>query len=284
MKLFQGIIKLLAVLSFGLSGGLLAIIFISANFDLTPFLIRLTVLSAIAVAGSLVGRLLFRKIPNLILVFLMATMNLLAILAIDIFYDGEFRFEFLQQDLRFQIPSASDFAQFGYMLILSIPVSIAFRRRKVKKKAARVPVWQSIRSSINKKSKSIQYKLNPKNWQIFQKKPVVQAKQSNHAAASNQKLHIPIKNTPLARIKRPAVKSSPVKTRKKVRIPGKLFGSAINDVKLVGDEEHVCPYCLEEVRRDDPAGVVVCKECGTWHHQDCWNLTGSCGVAHRNEL
>jgi len=59
---------------------------------------------------------------------------------------------------------------------------------------------------------------------------------------------------------------------------------ANNDVKLTGEEEHVCPYCLEEVVKNDSQGVVVCPECGTWHHQDCWNVTGACGVAHRNEL
>lgn len=284
MKFFRGLIKLLALLSLGLSAGLLVIILVSANFDLTPFLVRLSILSSVAVTSSLVGRLLFRKIPNFFLVLLVITANLLSVLAIDFFYEGDFRFEFLQQDLRFQIPGARDFAQFGYMLILSIPFSIAFRHRKVEQRAPRVPVWKSMGSSIQKKTQSLLYKINPKNWRIFHKKPAVRAKQNNHVSTSIQKVHVPAPRTQVARVKRPAVKPAAVKSKKKVRVPGKIFGTAPNDVKLVGDEEHVCPYCLEEVKKNDPAGVVVCKECGTWHHRDCWNLTGSCGVAHRNEL
>jgi ribosomal protein L37AE/L43A len=71
---------------------------------------------------------------------------------------------------------------------------------------------------------------------------------------------------------------------KKLKLPGKIFKGNLADVKLVGEEEHCCPYCLEEVVKGDNRGVTVCPECGTWHHQDCWSLTGSCGVAHRNEL
>jgi len=72
--------------------------------------------------------------------------------------------------------------------------------------------------------------------------------------------------------------------KKKIRLPGIRAFHTNNDVKLMGEEEHVCPYCLEEVVRNDSQGVVICPECGTWHHQDCWNVTGACGVAHRNEL
>jgi len=284
MKFFRGIIKLLALLSLGLSAGLLVIIFVSANFDLTPFLIRLSILSAVAVTSSLVGRLLFRKIPNFFLVLTVITASLLSVLAIDFFYQGDFRFEFLQQDLQLDVPAASDLAQFGYMLILSTLFSIAFRHRKVEQPVPRVPFWKSAGSSIQKKTQALLYKLNPKNWQIFHRKPAVRAKKNNHVSTSIQKVHVPAPRTQVARVKRPAVKTAAVKSRKKVRIPGKIFGTAPNDVKLVGEEEHVCPYCLEEVHKNDPAGVVVCKECGTWHHQDCWNLTGSCGVAHRNEL
>jgi hypothetical protein len=42
----------------------------------------------------------------------------------------------------------------------------------------------------------------------------------------------------------------------------------------------VCPYCLEEVKPNDPRGRVVCKICGTPHHADCWAITGKCEVPH----
>jgi hypothetical protein len=52
-------------------------------------------------------------------------------------------------------------------------------------------------------------------------------------------------------------------------------------VLLSGEEEHVCPYCLEEVVKNDRRGVKVCKVCKTWHHGDCWAITGVCQVPHQ---
>jgi ribosomal protein L37AE/L43A len=56
------------------------------------------------------------------------------------------------------------------------------------------------------------------------------------------------------------------------------------DVKLLGETEHRCPYCLELVKKNDSRGVVICADCKTWHHKDCWDITGSCQVAHRHDL
>ena len=56
------------------------------------------------------------------------------------------------------------------------------------------------------------------------------------------------------------------------------------DVKLLGKTENRCPYCLELVKKNDARGVVICPECKTWHHKDCWDVTGSCQVAHRHDL
>lgn len=52
-------------------------------------------------------------------------------------------------------------------------------------------------------------------------------------------------------------------------------------VYLSGNVEHRCPYCLEEVRPNDPRGVKICKVCKTWHHGDCWAVTGVCQVPHQ---
>ncbi len=54
------------------------------------------------------------------------------------------------------------------------------------------------------------------------------------------------------------------------------------EVQLAVYEEHRCPYCLEEVNRNDPRGVVECQVCHTLHHKDCWDITGSCQVPHLN--
>jgi len=47
-------------------------------------------------------------------------------------------------------------------------------------------------------------------------------------------------------------------------------------------EEHRCPYCLDEVKRNDPRGVKKCEVCNTLHHADCWAITGMCQVPHLN--
>jgi ribosomal protein L37AE/L43A len=52
-------------------------------------------------------------------------------------------------------------------------------------------------------------------------------------------------------------------------------------IALTSQEAHVCPYCLEPVRQRDPRGVKVCKVCKTWHHGDCWAVTGVCQVPHQ---
>ena len=47
-------------------------------------------------------------------------------------------------------------------------------------------------------------------------------------------------------------------------------------------EEHRCPFCLEDVKANDPRGVKKCEVCNTLHHADCWEITGFCQVPHLN--
>jgi ribosomal protein L37AE/L43A len=53
-----------------------------------------------------------------------------------------------------------------------------------------------------------------------------------------------------------------------------------DEVRLVGVEEHRCPYCLQLIADRDPRGVVICPVCHTRHHKDCWAITGMCQVPH----
>ena len=55
---------------------------------------------------------------------------------------------------------------------------------------------------------------------------------------------------------------------------------SLEPVKLVGIEEHNCPFCLEPVIKKDPRGLKICSSCKTWHHADCWDMTGECQVPH----
>ncbi|MCJ7434070.1 MAG: hypothetical protein MUO77_11335 [Anaerolineales bacterium] len=54
------------------------------------------------------------------------------------------------------------------------------------------------------------------------------------------------------------------------------------DLQFSAFEEHRCPYCLDEVKRNDPRGVKECDICHSLHHADCWEITGSCQVPHLN--
>lgn len=77
------------------------------------------------------------------------------------------------------------------------------------------------------------------------------------------------------RRRRPAKKAARSRPTKR-RLLGR--GPAVN---LSGAVEHVCPYCLEKVRQNDPRGIKICKVCKTWHHADCWAVTGVCQVPHQ---
>ncbi len=59
--------------------------------------------------------------------------------------------------------------------------------------------------------------------------------------------------------------------------------SVDSPVRLIGETEHRCPYCLEVVVNNDPRGVKVCPICHTRHHADCWAVTGNCQVPHQYE-
>jgi hypothetical protein len=61
----------------------------------------------------------------------------------------------------------------------------------------------------------------------------------------------------------------------------KLFQRA-PELQISTHEEHRCPFCLEDVKRNDPRGVKECSVCHTLHHADCWDITGMCQVPHLN--
>ena len=171
------------------------------------------------------------------------------------------------------------------------------------------PLSKNKRIPLDKQMNSFFRQVDPRNWQIFKSRPKPKKKFTKPSAAAKirakpktaakTKVNKPTNAASTLTVSRPAnkVKSvtkihsgngrKPAKLKsaaRKLKLPAKLLGRNGNDVRLVGEEEHVCPYCLDEVVKGDERGTVVCPECGTWHHQDCWNLTGACGVAHRNEL
>ena len=63
----------------------------------------------------------------------------------------------------------------------------------------------------------------------------------------------------------------------------RFLGLKQPNVQLAKEVEHKCPYCLEIVEKNDPRGIKVCPICHTYHHADCWEVTGTCQVPHKHE-
>jgi ribosomal protein L37AE/L43A len=287
MKIFNGIAKWIVTLAIALSAGLLVIILLSSKPEFGAYLLRLILLAVVGFMGGLAARMLFRGIPAILAVFLSTLSNLMAVLAIDHFYVTGFQFQFLMSDFRLQVPTASDGSQFLLMTLLSLPPLLLFRR--VPQKAAKRQKTLKTKKARKSFSQTIQpvfAKVDPRNWMLWKETKAVKRTPAKPANVEKPVLSVarPVASKsisqPVAIRKKLAVKPA----FKKLKLPGKLFKSNQAEVKLVGEEEHCCPYCLEEVIKGDSRGVTVCPECGTWHHQDCWSLTGSCGVAHRNEM
>ncbi len=64
--------------------------------------------------------------------------------------------------------------------------------------------------------------------------------------------------------------------------PEKVRGHRQEPITLVGIEQHNCPFCLESVLKEDSRGLKICSICKTWHHADCWQLTGECQIPHQH--
>jgi hypothetical protein len=85
---------------------------------------------------------------------------------------------------------------------------------------------------------------------------------------------------PVIKVRVPA--SARVKQHRPVSAPAMIRPQKRHKPKisLMGMEEHRCPFCLEEVDPQDPAGVVICPVCHSYHHKSCWDITGTCQVPH----
>jgi ribosomal protein L37AE/L43A len=288
MRVINAFLKWVAVLVVSLSAGLIAIIFLASRPDLDIFLQRLIMLAAIAFLGSLTSRILYRRLPGVFLLLLALISEILAVLAIDHFYESTYEFTFLTHDFTLQNPIVSDYSQAALMLLVSLPVIFFLRRRKKVQKVEKEQVPPEPRVPFGQRIQPVLVKLNPANWKFFKQIKRKAARPTAKSISTSQSKLVRISASskkPAAVIKSKSKRSTGKKPAAiKPSLPRKVRQTATNDVKLVGEEDHVCPYCLEQVHKNDKRGVVICQECGTWHHKDCWDLTGSCGVAHRNEL
>lgn len=309
MKFFNVLLKWILVILTGLSAALVAIILLSRSSSINQFLLRLVILMAIGFVGGLVERLFFHKTNTLLSVLMVLTASLISLFLIDLFYETPYQLDVFSSGFELRNLSIGDGSQIFFMTLASM-LPLLFMRKSSRQAT---PVKQTKTVKHEKTFAEVVnpylYQINPANWQVLKSrpkpkkqkprnstKPVAVAAPKTKTGSNAEK---PINSIPTVTIVRSAKKVKaapkaytandvkPAKAKpaaKKIKLPSKIFGRNGREVKLVGEEDHVCPYCLEDVVKGDSQGVVVCPECGTWHHQDCWNLTGSCGVAHRNEL
>jgi hypothetical protein len=74
--------------------------------------------------------------------------------------------------------------------------------------------------------------------------------------------------------------SSKASVKKPASVSRRTISRRKPALRLSARVENRCPYCLEEIKPNDPRGTVECKVCHTLHHADCWAVTGVCQVPH----
>ncbi|HAF62266.1 MAG TPA: hypothetical protein DCK95_08070 [Anaerolineaceae bacterium] len=281
LNFLQAVLLFLLVLAIGVGSGYLIIYYLIPSSQISELLVRIMILLVVGIMVGLVirfalaARLVFLKILYGILG------SLLSIAILDYFFPGTY--SLIDKEVLFHNPTVSEYAQMGSLLALTLFTGLGGRKKKAPtvKPPRKPPItladryhvmvapitntfdkWQTSLSSIH---------LNP----IKKSSPVVK-KRSPQPKSSQARITTA---QPIVKVK---AKKETVSVKKKP--PVRKVHKKDENVKLVGTEDHRCPYCLEEVHKNDPRGIVICPDCGTWHHRDCWEITGSCQIAHKHEL
>jgi hypothetical protein len=181
-----------------------------------------------------------------------------------------------------QAPDWSGLIQLGISAVGSLLVVTAFQS-SVKVKDPPAPRATAI-TSTRKDSKPGLIR-----WPIKIGRPQVSKNSQKTSASTRIKKDLPAlavqkKPNKNASLQNVAVGSAPKTSinkpsKRKNRVKSKEF----KEIKLVGEIEHTCPYCLDKVEPKDPRGVKVCPICKTHHHADCWGITGACQIPHSQE-
>jgi len=165
MKFFHGIIKWVITIALALSAGLIVIIFLSSKPEINTYLLRLIMLAAIGFIGGLAARLFFRGIPSVLTILISMLASLLAVLAIDHFYETAYQFQFLGSDFRLYTPSAGDGSQLFLMVLVSLFPLLLFKRgSKPTKKPQKSRAAKKARKPFSISLQPFLAKVNPANW------------------------------------------------------------------------------------------------------------------------
>jgi hypothetical protein len=229
-----------------------------------PIVQRVSMVLVTGLAAGFSSRFLFRKWHF----FWKMLLSLLAIgvviTLLDKIFPGNYELVFIDRK-PWGEPIGIDLLQIGMGFVMSLLALLVGKRRK----QARV-IESRPRAAIQAKKKA---RISKPRQLFFQRESKRNRRKKNVQKISKP----PARKTILSNRSLSGYRITNLVTSKSRRIRSR-------DVKLLGETEHRCPYCLELVKKNDARGVVVCPECKTWHHKDCWDVTGSCQVAHRHEL
>jgi len=283
LNFLQAMLVFLLVLAIGIGSGYLVLYYFVPTSQISELLVRVMILLVIGVTVGLVirfvlaARLLFMKLLFGILG------SLLSVAILDYFFPGAY--SLIDKEILFHNPSISEYTQMASLLALTLFTGLVGRKKKKK-----APTAQPARKPGITLADRFHIMVAPVTntfvkWQssLSSHSGRTTAKKTSSVKKQAQK----IKSSPPRVVTSPStvkVKSrkEPISVRKKP--PVRKVHKKDENVKLVGTEDHRCPYCLEEVYKNDPRGIVICPDCGTWHHRDCWEITGSCQIAHKHEL
>lgn len=230
-----------------------------------PIVIRVLAILAIGLTSGFVTRLFFRKWPVLLRLALPLLSTGLALFILDVVFPENYDLVFIARKPWSQ-PVWMDLIQVGFGYLMSLLALFIGLRKKISRSEISRPLPTAktrVKTKTSKKKQLlvVKSKKNQSRKKIIKKRTKAVLKKST--ARTVRSLGGPRLSTLVA--------AKPRRIRRK-------------DVKLLGETEHRCPYCLELVKKNDARGVVICPECKTWHHKDCWDITGSCQVAHRHDL
>ncbi len=260
------LILLIAILTFLAGMGLL--LYFQQHQFTNPIVERALLILATGLVSGITTRIILRKwhiIWRILIPFITVG---LGIFLLDKIFPNNYELVFIDRT-PWSEPIGIDLVQIGLGYVMGLLALFIGMRRKSGQPTVRTQTRPKTKTKTKPKIKS---KTKPV-IKSLQKPILFKTKQGDRKQKFTKKIP---KKLSLSR-SLPVLKTARLISAKPHRLRQR-------DVKLLGETEHRCPYCLELVKKNDARGVVICPECKTWHHQDCWDVTGSCQVAHRHDL
>ena len=282
LNFLQALLVFLLVLAIGVGSGYLVLYYLVPTSQISELLIRVMILLVVATTVGLTIRFILAARLVFLKLLYGIVGSLLSIAILDYFFPGSY--SLIHKEALIHDPTISEYTQMGSLLLLTLVIGLVGKKKP--KKTATAPTRKPRVTLADRYHIMVAPITNTfDKWQtsLSSHSGKADRKKTSSVKTQTQK----IKSSPTRVVASPStvkVKSGkePISIKKKP--PVRKVHKKDENVKLVGTEDHRCPYCLEEVYQNDPRGIVICPDCGTWHHRDCWEITGSCQIAHKHEL